>query len=49
MFWVLLVLVVLLLLGLAAGFYIFNSVFLYNDQNKGDTTSALDPAMRRAT
>ena len=43
MFWVLLVLIILLLLALAAGFFIFNSVFLYNDQNKGDTTSALDP------
>lgn len=44
MFWVLLILIILLLLALAAGFVIFNSVFLYNDQNKGDDSSALDPS-----
>ena len=40
----LIVLFLLLLLCLAAGYHIFNSVFLYNDQHKGDTESALDPS-----
>ena len=43
MFWVLLIILIILLLAMAAGFFIFNSVFLYNDQNKGDYDSALDP------
>ncbi|MBP5280612.1 MAG: alpha/beta hydrolase [Erysipelotrichaceae bacterium] len=33
---------VIVLVALAIGFYIFNSVFLYNDQQKGDKESALD-------
>ena len=36
------VLFVIVLVALAIGFYIFNSVFLYNDQQKGDKESALD-------
>ena len=43
MFWVLLIILIILLLAMAAGFFICNSVFLYNDQNKGDYDSALDP------
>ncbi|MBR4469778.1 MAG: alpha/beta hydrolase [Erysipelotrichaceae bacterium] len=42
---ILIVLFLLLVIAsLAAGYYIFNSVFLYNDQNKGDKDSALDPS-----
>ena len=41
---VLLILLLLLFASLGAGYYIFNSVFLYNDQQKGDKESALDPA-----
>ena len=44
MFWLLLILIAVIFLLMAAGFYIFNSVFLYNDQNKKDKDSALDPA-----
>jgi fermentation-respiration switch protein FrsA (DUF1100 family) len=44
MLWLFIVLFIILLLCMAAGFYIFNSVFLYNDQQKGDKDSALDPS-----
>ena len=43
MIWFILVLI-LILLALAVGYYIFNSVFLYNDQMKGDKDSAIDPS-----
>ena len=36
MIWVLIVVAVIVLLSMAVGYYIFNSVFLYNDQKKGD-------------
>ena len=44
MIWVLIGIIIILILLLAGGFYVFNSVFLYNDQQKGDKESALDPA-----
>jgi len=44
MIWFLIALIVILLLALAVGYYIFNSVFLYNDQMKGDKESAIDPS-----
>ena len=44
MIWILIILLIVLLLSMAAGYYIFNSVFLYNDQMKGDKESAIDPS-----
>jgi len=44
MIYLLIVLLVVVLLALAAGYYVFNSVFLYNDQVKGDKESAIDPS-----
>ncbi|MBO4918543.1 MAG: hypothetical protein J5365_00145, partial [Erysipelotrichaceae bacterium] len=44
MIWILIILLIVLLLSMAAGYYIFNSVFLYNDQKKGDKESAIDPS-----
>ena len=41
---VLIILLLAVLLSMVAGYYIFNSVFLYNDQQKGDKESALDPS-----
>ena len=43
MIWLILI-IVFIVLSVAAGFFIFNSVFLYNDQMKGDKESALDPS-----
>ncbi|MBQ2510285.1 MAG: alpha/beta hydrolase [Erysipelotrichaceae bacterium] len=44
MIWFIVILIVILLLAMAVGYYIFNSVFLYNDQMKGDKESAIDPS-----
>ena len=41
---ILIVLVLLVILSLVGGYYVFNSVFLYNDQKKGDKESAIDPS-----
>lgn len=44
MIYILIFVLLIILASLGIGYFIFNSVFLYNDQMKGDKESAIDPS-----